>query len=72
MDILQSLRNKVAEARQKEADLPLEVSAPMLDRISRKVAGGAGDTQQAADAVGDWVVWCRASWGSGCDHVNVA
>jgi hypothetical protein len=69
MDILQSLRNKVAEARQKEADLPREISAPMLDRIGRKVTGGA--TSAAVDAA-DVVVWCRAAWGSNCDYVNVA
>lgn len=70
MDILQSLRNKVAEARQKEADLPREVSAPMLDRIGNKVAGGAA-AQTAREVDGEWVIWCRATWGSGCDEVNV-
>lgn len=74
MDILESLRSKVAAARQKGADLPQEVSGPMLDRISQRVAGGAGAAKVDASLEPDSqiVVWCRASWGSGCDHVNVA
>lgn len=61
MDVLRSLKNKVASARE-DADQPQEVSQPVLDRIRERVSGGTFH---------DVHVWCRASWGSGCDDVNV-
>lgn len=64
MDVLKKLKNKVANARQ-GSNLPQEISQPMLDRIGGNVAGGIERPDQV------WVVWCKASWASGCDKVNV-
>lgn len=57
MSIIEKLKAKV----QNSANQPLEaIAQPMLDRISERVTGGL----QA--------VWCKASWGSGCDSVNIS
>lgn len=56
MSIIEKLRKQVAENNVQALE---EVSQPMLNRIAERVSGGAGG------------VWCKASWGSGCDKVNV-
>ena len=56
MSIIERLKGKITEQQGQQLE---EIAQPMLDRISDRIAGGAG------------AVWCRASWGSGCDHVNI-
>lgn len=57
MSMIQKLKAKLASIEVEQ--LP-EVGQPMLDRIENAVAGGMA------------AVWCQASWGEGCDAVNVA
>ncbi|HEV2679406.1 MAG TPA: hypothetical protein VGV14_02805 [Rhodanobacter sp.] len=57
MSIIEKLKAKI----QNSVNQPLEaIAQPMLDRISERVTGGLAP------------VWCKASWGSGCDAVNQA
>lgn len=56
MSIIESLKSKIDATN----DAPLaDIGQPMLDRISDRVSGGAS------------AVWCRATWGSSCDLVNI-
>lgn len=57
MSIIEKLKAKIAETGHSQLE---EIGQPMLDRVADRIAGGLAP------------VWCRASWGSGCDSVNVA
>jgi hypothetical protein len=59
MSIVAKLKAKLAMDQAKIEGLP-EVGQPMLERIENSLAGGK-----------PVVVWCQASWGQGCDKVNV-
>lgn len=55
MSIVEKLKARLKDS----TGAPLEaISQPMLDRISERVAGGQVP------------VWCKASWGSGCDTIQ--